>query len=210
MRNLLHVMASPRRERSYSTIVAESFIQAYREKHPDVEVDEQDLFREALPPFDGAALDAKYKILHGNDVSSDEAEAWAAVEAVVGRFMKADLYVFSVPMWNFGIPYRLKHYFDLLIQPGYTFSFSPDTGYTGLVGGKKAVAVYTRGGTYAPGSETGALDHQKPYMELVLGFMGITDVQSVVVEPTLMGGPEMAAEKRQRAVQAARELGSSF
>jgi putative NADPH-quinone reductase len=32
-------------------------------------------------------------------------------------------------MWNFGIPYKLKHYIDVLTQPGQTFNFDPTTGY---------------------------------------------------------------------------------
>ena len=53
-------------------------------------------------------------------------------------------------MWNFGIPYILKHYIDLIVQPGLTFSFSPSEGYKGLVTGKPVTVVYARGGAYGP------------------------------------------------------------
>ena len=52
---------------------------------------------------------------------------------MIERFKGADKYLFSLPMWNFGIPYKLKHYIDVLVQPTYTFSFSPKEGYKGLV-----------------------------------------------------------------------------
>ena len=58
---------------------------------------------------------------------------------IAEHFKSADKYVFSLPMWNFGIPYKLKHFIDVLVQPGLTFSFSPETGYKGLVTGKPAV-----------------------------------------------------------------------
>jgi FMN-dependent NADH-azoreductase len=92
-------------------------------------------------------------------------------------------------MWNFGIPYKLKHYIDLLVQPGLTFSFSPAEGYKGLVTGP-AVVVYARGGAYGPGTGAEAYDLQSGYMKQILGFIGITDVKEVFVEPTLAGGPD--------------------
>lgn len=55
------------------------------------------------------------------------------VEDVIEQFTAADKYLFSLPMWNFGIPYKLKHYIDVIVQPGYTFSFT-----------KKDTRAYTR------------------------------------------------------------------
>jgi len=113
-------------------------------------------------------------------------------------------------MWNFGIPYRLKQYIDLLVQPSYTFAFDPEKGYSGLVTGKPAFVAYARGGEYAEGTEAAAFDFQKKYLETVLGFIGFTEIQSVVVEPTLHGGPEVAKEKREAAIEKARERALKF
>jgi len=66
------------------------------------------------------------------------------------QFTAADAYLFSVPMWNAGVPYVLKQWIDIITQPGMLFGFHPATGYTGLVRGKKAAAIYTSG-VYAPG-----------------------------------------------------------
>ena len=55
-----------------------------------------------------------------------------------------------------------------------------------------------------------AVDHQTTYMEIILGFMGFTDVRSIVVEPTLMGGPETAASRRGAAVRKATEMAKDF
>lgn len=204
MANLLYVKASPRGDRSYSGRVAEAFLTAYRETHPDDETVTLDVFTTHLPPFDGFALQAKYAVLHGADQSPEEVRAWEDVRRVAEEFRAADRYLFSVPMWNFGIPYRLKHYLDVLIQPGLTFSFSPETGYTGLVTGKPAVTIYARGGAYS-GPEAAGMDFQKPYLDLALGFMGFRDVRPVVVEPTLAGGPGSADEALERAIAEARE-----
>ena len=210
MAKVLYVQASPRVERSYSIAAAGAFVQAYRSSNPNDEIVTINLFDKNLPPFDGLAVQAKYTILHGIEHSEEELEAWKSVEAVIEEFKSADKYVFAVPMWNFSIPYRLKQYIDILVQPGYTFSYSQEEGYRGLVTGKPAAVFYSRGGVYSPGSGAEAYDHQTPYFEMMLKFIGFTDVRTCIVEPTLQGGPDTAKEKRAEAVEKAEEMAGSF
>lgn len=210
MSKLLYIQASPRQERSHSRAAADAFVDAYREEHPEDEIVELDLFKTELPAFDGLAVQAKYTILHGKEHSDEERAAWAAVEEVIDEFKSADKYVLAVPMWNFGVPYRLKQYMDLLIQPGYTFSYSPDEGYKGLVAGKPVLVVHSRGGVYDEASGTAGMDFEKPYLELALGFIGFSDIRSIAVEPTLMGGPDVASQKREAAVAEATALAKGF
>jgi FMN-dependent NADH-azoreductase len=210
MSNVLWIKASPRTERSHSGAVAGAFLEAYRQAHPDDEVREWDIFEDDLPTFDGLAVQAKYTILHGKEHTAEELEAWRAIEAVIERVKWADKIVLSVPMWNFGIPYRLKQLLDIIIQPTYTFSYTPEEGYLGLLTDRKALVVYARGGAYGEGTGAEAYDLQKPYLDNILGFMGITDVTSILVEPMLMGGPEAAETAREGAVAEARELAATF
>jgi len=209
MAKLLYIQASPRGGRSKSIQVADAFLAACLKAHPGDQAVTLDLFGKDLPAFDGAALDAKYAIMHGKQHTAEQAEAWKGVEAVIAEFISADKYLLAVPMWNFGIPYRLKHYLDLLVQPGCTFSFSPEKGYEGLVTGKPAMIVFARGGDYE-NADPNTVDFQKRYLELALGFIGITDVRSVVVQPTLAGGPEVASRKIDAAIAEARKLAETF
>ena len=73
-------------------------------------------------------------------------------------------------MWNFGVPYKLKHYIDVITQPGLSFSFSPETGYTGLVTGKPAAVIYARGGEYSSSEAAARMDFQKPSSRNVAGI----------------------------------------
>ena len=209
MASVLHIVASPRGDRSKSLQVAKALLEEYGKRAPGDEITRLDLFDTPLPTLDGPALEAKYNILHGQESTEAQRRAWADVEAVIEQFKSADKYVFSVPMWNFGIPYRLKHYFDVLVQPGYTFSFDPEKGYTGLVTDKPVVAVYARGGEYTT-SETAHLDMQKPYLGTILGFIGLTDVRSIVVEPTLADAADVTAQRLEQALSQAKELARSF
>ncbi len=200
MAKLLYIESSPRKDRSYSIQVAREFLSVYRQSHPGDAVDTLDLWAQELPEFNGDTINAKYAILHGLQHTDAQARAWNKVVEIFRRFSSADRYLFSLPMWNFGIPYKLKHYIDVLTQPGLAFSYSPSEGYKGLVSGKPAVVVYARGGSYPQGSGAEAMDFQKTYFEMLLKFIGFTDIRPIVVEPTLAD-----KESAERSIAAARD-----
>jgi len=181
---LLYLESSPRKDRSASIEVAQSFIGAFQDADAKNEVDTLDLWDFQLPEFDGDRINAKYKVLHEENPTNEEAKAWDEISKIVALFKDADSYLFSIPMWNFSIPYKLKHFIDVIIQPGLTFNFSPETGYQGLVTGKPVTVIYARGGEYSS-TETIAMDFQKTYMEMILGFIGFQDIKTIMVEPTL-------------------------
>ncbi len=203
MAKLLYIEGSPRKERSASIAVARAFLEEYRKLHPKDEVITCDLWSRNLPPFDGDIINAKYAIMHGQPRTSAQAQAWKAVEAIISEFTQADRYLISTPMWNFSIPYRLKHYIDILVQPGYTFSVSPQEGYKGLVTGKKVTLIYARGGAYQDPAAAD-LDLQTKYMQTILKFIGFKDLDSVIIEPTLSGSPEEKEKLLQKAKQQAK------
>jgi FMN-dependent NADH-azoreductase len=210
MSKLLYIQASPRGQRSKSITVADAFVEMYKHRHPNDEIATLNVFSAPIPDFDGLVVQAKYTILHGKEHSQEELQVWKNVEKVIEQFTSADKYLLAVAMWNFSIPYRLKQYIDVLVQPGYTFSYSEDKGYHGLVVGKPMLVVYARGGEYARGSEAEAFDLQKKYIELIFTFMGIKNMRSVVVEPTLQGGPDVAEAKCEEAIDNVREIATSF
>ncbi len=210
MAKLLYIQSSPRKERSSSNKIADAFADAYLKQKPKDEVVRINLFEKVLPPFDGFTINAKYNIMHGQKHSKSEADAWAIVEGIIEEFKSADKYLFSVPMWNFGIPYRLKQYIDIITQPTYTFTFEQDKGYKGLVVNKPAMVVFSRGGDYSNPEIEKQVDHQKSYMNLLLGFIGFTDIKSVAAQPTLAGGPETASVKIKQACEQAENIAKNF
>ena len=187
MSKLLYIEASPRKERSASITVASKFLDAFSSSHPNDKTIKIDLWKKQLPSFDQDTIEAKYALMSGKAFTESQKKAWALVEGLIEEFKSADAYLFSLPMWNFSIPYILKHYIDLLVQPGYTFKFSPQEGFKGLVTGKKTVLIYARGGAYGSGTGAEAFDLQVKYMETILRFIGITDITNILVEPTATG-----------------------
>jgi len=207
---LLYIKASPMGKLAFSIAVADAFVDSYLQAHPADKVKTLDIFKTPLPAFDFEAAAAKYKIMHNKKHTQEDRRIWAKIVSVIEKFKSADKYAMAVPMWNFSIPYRLKQYIDIIVQPGYTFTVDSSGNYQGLVKGKSVFVAYSRGGEYPPGTPGEAFDLQKKYLELILGFMGLTDVRSIVVEPTLAKGKDIAEQKRTEAIEKARQIAREF
>ncbi len=202
MPHLLHIQSSPRQQRSASIEVAQVFIEGWRARQPQASIDTLDVWTTPLPEFDGEALGAKYAALEGAPRSPAQLKVWADIEALGQRFHRADVIVISVPMWNFGIPYRLKHLIDAVSQKDVLFTFD-ERGLLGLLGGRKAVVVAARGVALGEDFPVDEFDHQTSYLTMWARMVGITEVHTVSVEKTLFGPDADTASRAQGKAQAA-------
>ena len=207
MTSILHIESSPHKQRSASIQAAHSFIARYCEHKPDTNVVTLDLWALQLPEFDQAAMDAKYAGLSGTPLTAEQQAAWTTLQELAAYLQRADIIVLSVPLWNFSIPYKLKHFIDLVSQKDILFGFDPESGFEGLLHNKTAVVSYARGIDYSAQSNTPAeqFDFQKPYVEAWLRFIGITDVHTVITEKTIFGD-EVDHAQRLQASEAAKRL----
>ena len=180
-----YIECSPRGERSHSTKIAQAYIEQAKKNIPDLELNHINPWSLNLPEFDGDMLNAKYSVIRGTDPSADEVSAWSNVKNIFDEFNNADHYLFSVPMWNFNIPYKLKHYIDIITQPGMSWSYTPEDGYKGLMTDKTATVIYATGDGYCEGTGFESFDMQKPYVNLWLTFLGFKKIERVVVDRTL-------------------------
>ena len=180
-----YIECSPRGERSHSSKIAQAYIEQAKKNIPNLELNHINPWSLNLPEFDGDMLNAKYSVISGTDPSADEVSAWSDVKNIFDEFNNADHYLFSVPMWNFNIPYKLKHYIDIITQPGMSWSYSPEDGYKGLMTDKTATVIYATGDGYGEGTGFESFDMQKPYVNLWLTFLGFKKIERVVVDRTL-------------------------
>ena len=180
-----YIECSPRGERSHSTKIAQAYIEQAKKNIPDLELNHINPWSLNLPEFDGDMLNAKYSVIRGTDPSADEVSAWSNVKNIFDEFNNADHYLFSVPMWNFNIPYKLKHYIDIITQPGMSWSYTSEDGYKGLMTDKTATIIYSTGDGYGEGTGFESFDMQKPYVNLWLTFLGFKKIERVVVDRTL-------------------------
>jgi FMN-dependent NADH-azoreductase len=198
---LLLVTASPRGEESESLRLADALVDAFRASGGG-EVDTLDLFAEPLAPFATAQARAKMAVVGGGAPPDTTADAWAKVLALGRRVAAADALVLAAPMWNATVPWALKLFIDTLTQPGVAFRFDPDTGYHGLLGGRRAVVLATSH-VYAPGRPPGfGVDFHTAYLEHWLDMCGFDPIDVVRLQPTWPGAPDLAARRATALAQA--------
>lgn len=200
---VLHVIATPRGAQSRTLPISLAFLDRVKAQRPDVEVQDLDLSSADLPEVNDAMASSKYALMMGQPVDPSVVTSWPRVEALVDDFRSADAYVVTSPMWNFGLPYTLKHWIDCIVQPGYTFTY--ENGFpTPLVHGKRMVCITSRGADYSPTGPMGAYDFQEPYLRAIFGFVGITDIDFVHAQP--MDHPLLRDATMASALSAVEEL----
>jgi FMN-dependent NADH-azoreductase len=196
MTKVLVLNSSVSGEASASRALVHSLVE--RLSRPGVAVIERDLGADPIPHLTPETMPT----IRGVDpVTPVQHEARALADGLIAELKDSDLLVIGAPMYNFAIPTGLKAWFDHVLRAGATFRYS-EAGPEGLVTGKKAIVVLSRGGLYSEGPAA-AVDFQEPHLRQLLGFMGITDVTFVRAEK-LGFGPEA----REQALADARdELG---
>lgn len=142
-----------------------------------------DVWAAELPPMDGEMVAAKFAPFFGESLSEFQLEGWQSIRAVVDDFISYDKIVISTPMWNYSIPYELKHYIDLLVQPGLTYGLDEDFNHVGILADRPVQFILTRSSPLPEGSPE---DFQLPYLKHIFGFMGLKDVRVMIVEGTTL------------------------
>ncbi|MDF5325692.1 FMN-dependent NADH-azoreductase [Vibrio parahaemolyticus] len=145
----------------------------------------RDLAANPLPVLDFAVATA---LRATEDLSQEQQVVVDLSDTLIEEVKAADTLVIAAPMYNFTIPTQLKNWIDLIARAGVTFKYT-ENGVQGLIEGKKAIVVTTRGGIH----KDSPTDNVTPYLRTVLGFLGITDVEFVYAEALNMG--EDAAAK---------------
>ena len=194
-----------------SIAVTSAFLEAYRQVCPGVMVDTLNVWKEKLPDFDQEAIGAKYKGINKEPTDPAEAAVWDKILELAGRFQRADRIVLGVPMWNFAYPYKLKQLIDLVCQRNMLFTYD-GTEYGPLLKTPRAFVVYVRGGTYAEDSPTPAsrFDHQKGYIYSWLKFIGVKQVNTLVLEGTTWPRKEQREERIARGLADAKKVAADF
>jgi len=203
MSNLLYVQSSPRGAESESRRLADAFLEGFRRAKRSAVIDVLDLWAEPLPVFRGDYVAAQMTVIGGLSPNGRHATAWDEITRIYDRFAEADAYLFTVPMWNHGVPWVLKHLIDTITQPGLTFGFDLTSGYQGLFEGKRAAAIYTSAIWPTFGD-----DFHSSYFESWLRLVGIGQIEAVRLGSNLLDAD--IQRERARARAEADEIGRRF
>lgn len=192
MSNILVIQSSVSGQDSVSRHLVDAVVRQLRLGDPDAAVTERDVGRQPIPHLTTETLAG----VRGVPVSGPEVRTRALSDQLISEFRAADTIVIGAPMYNFSIPTGLRAWFDHILRAGETFSYT-EAGPKGLLGGRRAVIVESRGGLYSEGPAQ-ASDFQEPYLRHLLGFMGVTDLSFIHAEKIGYG-----ADARQAAIEGA-------
>ncbi|MGE4431647.1 MAG: FMN-dependent NADH-azoreductase [Sphingobium sp.] len=182
MSNLLVIRSSANGANSVSNKLIDAFLGAARSANPALAVTDRDLDADPVPHVRSSTL-------AGIGRPAPETEAARPTrelsDRLIGEMQAADLIVIGAPMYNFSIPSTLKSWLDHVLRAGATFQYTAE-GPEGLLKGKRVVIIASRAGAYSEGAGA-AMDHQISYLRLLLGFIGITNVDVVLAEGLAFG-----------------------
>lgn len=199
MSTVLALTSSALGEASVSSQLVREALDALRDHDPELQITTRDLGSDPLPHL---TPDSASAIRGAEPVNAPQAAARALSDALVAELKAADTVIIGSPMYNFGITSTLKTWFDHVLRAGVTFSYGAN-GPVGLLQGKRAIVVESRGGLYSEGPAK-AMDSQEPHLRNLLGFIGIHDVTFVHAEK-LGFGPEA---REQALTKARAQLGA--
>ena len=191
MSNVLVLKSSILANYSQSNVLADYFVDQWRQQHSDDKIQVRDLAANPVPVLDGELVGA----LRPSDapLTPRQQDALELSNTLIEELQASDVIVITAPMYNFNIPTQLKNYFDLVARAGVTFRYT-EAGPEGLLKGKKVYVLTSRGGIH---KDTNT-DLVTPYLRVFLGFIGLTDVE-FVFEEGIAYGPEMATKAQQDA-----------
>jgi len=181
---VLAVTSSALGDASASNKLVNDTIAQLTARNPGLQLATRDLGNGQVPHLD---LDGATAIRGGEPANAAQAAAQKLSDELIAEVKAADVLVIGAPMYNFGIPSTLKAWFDYVLRAGVTFRYT-EAGPEGLLTGKRAIVVATRGGLYSEGPAK-AMDSQEPHLRTMLSFIGITDITFVYAEK-LAFGPE--------------------
>jgi FMN-dependent NADH-azoreductase len=202
MSTILVITASPRGERSVSRALTTGFAQLWADQHPDDTILLRDIGHHPVPHVTEPWVVGAFA---PPEAQNPESRAAIAVsDQLVDEFLSADRYIFGVPMYNFNVPSTFKAYIDQIVRAGKTFAVGPN-GFEGLVKDRKALFITSSGGAYTAGTPMALYNFQEPYLRVIFGFIGLTELQFVAADSMNLG-LDAAAHSRERAESALKAL----
>jgi FMN-dependent NADH-azoreductase len=187
MPTLLQIDSSPLSS-SVSRELTREFVSNWKTAHPAGQVIVRDLAANPPTPIDQAWIHAAHT---PSDALQPEQKALLTYsEESIAELVRADEYVIGVAMHNFSIPSVVKLWIDQVVRGGRTFSYGGPDGPKGLLTGKKATILAATGGVYQAGTPMAGFNFIEPYLNTILGFVGVTDVTFLTAGGTqqLMSG----------------------
>lgn len=195
MKQVLHIISSPKNEASMSRVLGKKVIQSLKEKHPQANITEYDLSKIHMPHLTESHINAFFT--PAEDRTQVENAEISTSDKALSDLMIADILVVEVPMYNWNIPSTLKAYFDQIARAGFTFKYEYKGDSllpTGLLKNKKAYIVTSSGGIYSEG-KLKKYDFTTSYVKFFLELIGIEVINIFRAEGQAIYGRDESLRK---------------
>ncbi|MEH6713772.1 MAG: NAD(P)H-dependent oxidoreductase [Paraglaciecola polaris] len=192
MKNVLVLNASLQQENGHSSKLTKEFVANWQEREA-LAVHTVDLSQLNLPHLNAQEMQTWSMI--SDNMTPEQSKLAAYSDDLLTQLENSDAIVIGMPMYNFTMPSTFKAWIDRIARAGRTFSYTSE-GPKGHLTGKTVYVMAARGGIYQ-GTDS---DTQTPYLRLVFGLIGITDVNFIYLE-----GLNMGEDSAQKSWQDARE-----
>ena len=138
-----------------------------------------------IQPLDKAVLEMFVAtVFQGQQPNAEQTALLARLMSVVNQVKSARRLVIAYPMYNFGIPARLKDWLDNLVVPGETFRYGADGTPRGLMSAHRVLLLQASGSVYTDGPMA-QMDFASSYLKTLLGgFLGFASVDTIYAEGT--------------------------
>lgn len=171
MERILFITANPKtNEESTSLSLGQEFLKAYRGANPEDEVTVIDLYDTDIPEIDYDLMKIIGNVRMGKsleDMTKQNLVKFERYNQLTEQFVNSDKYIFVTPMWNLGLPPRVKTYIDTFCVAGKTFKYT-EKGPEGMLKNKKCLHIHASGGFHS--------------FRDVFKFIGVEDYRSLIVE----------------------------
>jgi FMN-dependent NADH-azoreductase len=184
MTKLLVLRSSANGAASVTNQLIDDYLAAVVAHDPAAQVTQRDLDSDPIPHVTAITLAG---IGRAAPATPETQGASELSDRLIAELVASDTLVLGIPMYNFGMPTTLKTWFDYVLRAGTTFQYTA-AGPEGLVKNTRAIIMAARAGAYPVGA-----DHQISHAKMMLGFMGITDVEVVLAEGLAKGAEAAAA-----------------
>ncbi|GAB7053039.1 FMN-dependent NADH-azoreductase [Catenuloplanes indicus] len=206
MSYLLHIDGTLFDSESISRQVARTFRENWNGR-----VVHRDLAASPVPHLTAPGLTAR--LTDPATHTSEIAAARGIQDELIDEFLGAGGYLFTVPLYNYGVPSAFKAWIDQVAVVGRTIAI-PD----GVPArGRPALVVSSRGGAYMEGASHYGRDHLVPHLETILGLEMGLDLTFITpsfglapVVPPMADLIPMHEASLAESHEQARKLGESF
>ena len=191
MTQLLRIDSSSRFSGSHTRQLADYFQTSWLAKQPQDRVVVRDVIKNPLPHLSDSAIAGFYTPEEQQTPAMQEAVALS--DELIAELQSAEVLLLSAPMYNFSVPSALKAWIDQIVRIGKTFSYD-GTNFAGLVKVKSAYIICTYGSSgYVDGGGFASMNFVEPYLQSLLGFLGIEQIQFFHLQGTTADPATVAA-----------------